>query len=79
VSDRGLEARQFGHRARPALNPAEGEADTRERGRRHPPGLPGDFLAVLPAQAAQAVLKTYFQEWRNCWDGRAHAPNFKGW
>jgi putative transposase len=23
---------------------------------------------VLPAQAAQAVLKTYFQAWRNCWD-----------
>ncbi|MEV7522268.1 transposase [Streptomyces sp. NPDC091371] len=37
-----------------------------------------DFLAVLPAQAAQAVLKTYFQAWRNCWDNRADAPNFKG-
>ncbi|MFZ3498469.1 RNA-guided endonuclease InsQ/TnpB family protein [Streptomyces sp. 5.8] len=37
-----------------------------------------DFLAVLPAQAAQAVLKTYFQAWQNCWDGRADAPNFKG-
>ncbi|MDQ1043209.1 transposase [Streptomyces sp. V4I2] len=37
-----------------------------------------DFLAVLPAQAAQAVLKTYFQAWKNCWDGRAEAPNFKG-
>ncbi|MFF3358996.1 RNA-guided endonuclease InsQ/TnpB family protein [Streptomyces sp. NPDC002917] len=37
-----------------------------------------DFLAVLPAQAAQAVLKTYFQAWRNCWEGRASAPNFKG-
>ncbi|GLX18069.1 hypothetical protein Slala02_22330 [Streptomyces lavendulae subsp. lavendulae] len=37
-----------------------------------------DFLAVLPAQAAQAVLKTYFQAWKNCWDGRAGAPNFKG-
>nr|WP_254667820.1 transposase [Streptomyces griseus] len=37
-----------------------------------------DFLAVLPAQAAQAVLKTYFQAWRNCWEGRADAPNFKG-
>ncbi|MCX4561778.1 transposase [Streptomyces phaeochromogenes] len=36
-----------------------------------------DFLAVLPAQAAQAVLKTYFQAWKNCWDGRADAPNFK--
>ncbi len=37
-----------------------------------------DFLAVLPAQAAQAVLKTYFRAWKNCWDGRADAPNFKG-
>ncbi|MFE9945948.1 RNA-guided endonuclease InsQ/TnpB family protein [Streptomyces sp. NPDC005531] len=37
-----------------------------------------DFLGVLPAQAAQAVLKTYFQAWRNCWEGRAGAPNFKG-
>ncbi|WP_405649341.1 RNA-guided endonuclease InsQ/TnpB family protein [Streptomyces sp. NBC_00019] len=36
------------------------------------------FLAVLPAQAAQAVLKTYFRAWKNCWDGRAAAPNFKG-
>lgn len=37
-----------------------------------------DFLALLPAQAAQAVLKAYFQAWKNCWDGRAEAPNFKG-
>ncbi|MFI2369299.1 RNA-guided endonuclease InsQ/TnpB family protein [Streptomyces sp. NPDC018833] len=36
-----------------------------------------DWLAVLPAQAAQAVLKTYFQAWKNCWDGRADAPGFK--
>jgi putative transposase len=37
-----------------------------------------DFLAVLPAQAAQAVLKTYFQAWRNRWEGRAQEPTFKG-
>ncbi len=36
-----------------------------------------DWLAVLPAQAAQAVLKTYFQAWKNCWEGRAEEPNFK--
>jgi putative transposase len=36
-----------------------------------------DFLAALPAQAAQAVLKTYLQAWRNCWEGRADAPKFK--
>ncbi|MEU5733086.1 transposase [Streptomyces antimycoticus] len=36
-----------------------------------------DWLAVLPAQAAQAILKTYLQAWKNCWEGRADAPNFK--
>ncbi|WDZ91450.1 transposase [Nocardiopsis sp. HUAS JQ3] len=36
-----------------------------------------DWLALLPAQAAQAVLKTYVQAWRNCWEGRADAPIFK--
>lgn len=36
-----------------------------------------DWLAALPAQAAQAVLKTYFQAWRNYWDGRAGVPRFK--
>ncbi|MBT2489796.1 transposase [Streptomyces sp. ISL-96] len=37
-----------------------------------------DFLAVLPAQAAQAVLKAYHRAWVNCWAGWADAPNFKG-
>ncbi|MEF9902396.1 RNA-guided endonuclease InsQ/TnpB family protein [Streptomyces sp. P9-A2] len=37
-----------------------------------------DFLAALPAQAAQAVLKAYFRAWRNCWEHRADAPHFKG-
>ncbi|WP_030165505.1 RNA-guided endonuclease InsQ/TnpB family protein [Spirillospora albida] len=36
-----------------------------------------DWLAVLPAQAAQSVLKTYHRAWINCWEGRAGAPNFK--
>ncbi|MGW3659169.1 hypothetical protein ACWD6R_27395 [Streptomyces sp. NPDC005151] len=36
-----------------------------------------DFLAVLAAQAAQAVLKTYLQAGKNCWEGRAAAPDFK--
>lgn len=36
------------------------------------------WLGVLPAQAAQAVLKAYVQAWKNCWNGRAQAPNFKG-
>ncbi|QNP75210.1 transposase [Streptomyces roseirectus] len=37
-----------------------------------------DHLAVLPAQAAQAVLKTYHRAWVNCWEGRAEEPNYKG-
>lgn len=101
-----LVKRQFGHRARLALAPAEvlktddqahaartmwnllhawwqmmpkekrtlANADAAIRQARQDI----DFLAVLPAQAAQAVLKTYFQAWKNCWDGRADAPNFKG-
>ncbi|WP_240797578.1 transposase [Streptomyces sp. F001] len=36
-----------------------------------------DWLAVLPAQAAQTVLKAYVQAWKNCWEGRADAPKFK--
>lgn len=36
-----------------------------------------DWLALLPAQAAQALLKAYVQAWRNCWDGWADAPKFK--
>ncbi|WP_207931326.1 RNA-guided endonuclease TnpB family protein [Streptomyces sp. 8K308] len=35
------------------------------------------WLGVVPAQAAQAVLKTYVQAWKNCWDGRAEEPAFK--
>jgi putative transposase len=38
-----------------------------------------DFLAVLPAQAAQAVLKTYVQAWENFFnpDHPAKRPTFK--
>ena len=35
------------------------------------------WLADLPAQAAQQVLKTYMRAWKNCWEGRAQAPEFK--
>ncbi|MER6605914.1 transposase [Streptomyces sp. NPDC000927] len=105
-SELGLVKRQFGHRARLALSPAEARvmddqahaartiwnclhswwqmmpkdkrslaaADAAIRQARGDL----DYLAKLPAQAAQAVLKTYFQAWKNCWDGRADAPNFKG-
>lgn len=38
-----------------------------------------EWLGVLPAQAAQAVLKTYYQAWKNCWskDHPAVAPTHK--
>lgn len=36
-----------------------------------------DWLAVLPAQAAQQVLKAYHRAWMNCWEGRAAPPRFK--
>ncbi|MGP4006094.1 RNA-guided endonuclease InsQ/TnpB family protein [Streptomyces sp. 4N124] len=97
--------RQFGHRARLALSPADVRVlDAQAHAARATWNLLHDFwtmtpkcrrslkaaddairqarkdfdwLAVLPAQAAQAVLKTYFQAWKNCWDGRAEEPNFK--
>lgn len=36
-----------------------------------------DFLAVLPAQAAQQVQTTYVGAWRKCWDEGTGAPRFK--
>jgi putative transposase len=104
-SELAWEKRQFGHRARLVLTPAEirlmddqahaartmwnclhawwtwlpkdkrslTAADTAIRQARKEI----DFLTVLPAQAAQAVLKTYFQAWKNCWDGRAEEPACK--
>src|ERR671925_1398722 len=106
VSENTLVKRQFGHRARLALSPAEvSSADAQAHAARTLWNLLHawwqmmpkdqrtlanadaairqarkdlDFLAILPAQAAQAVLKTYFQAWKNCWEGRADAPNFKG-
>jgi len=106
VSHHTLVKRQFGHRARLSLSPAEVlKTDDQAHAARTMWNLPHawwrmmpkekrtlanadaairqarqdiDFLAILPAQAAQAVLKTYLQAWKNCWDGRADAPNFKG-
>ncbi|MFF3847960.1 RNA-guided endonuclease InsQ/TnpB family protein [Streptomyces sp. NPDC002328] len=106
MSHNTLVKRQFGHRARLALSPAERlKADGQAHAARTMWNLLHawwqmmpqakrtlanadaairqarqdiDFLAVLPAQAAQAVLKTYVQAWKNCWDGRAGAPDFKG-
>lgn len=105
TTERVLEKRQFGHRARLALTPAQTRLvddqahaaramwnqlhdlwqmtpkcqrsltrmdQTLRQARKEI-----DWYAVLPAQAAQAVLKTYFQAWKNCWDGRAEEPTFK--
>ncbi|MFF4602147.1 RNA-guided endonuclease TnpB family protein, partial [Streptomyces sp. NPDC001339] len=104
MSQVALVKRQFGHRARLALSPAEvAAADAQAHAARTMWNLLHawwqmmpkdkrtlanadaairqarkdlDFLAVLPAQAAQAVLKTYVQAWKNCREGRAGAPNF---
>ncbi|WP_442759019.1 hypothetical protein [Streptomyces atratus] len=72
------EERRRAERVREQMTPKEkrtlGHADAAVRQARKDI----DFLAVLPAQAAQAVLKTYFQAWKNCWDGRADAPTAAG-
>lgn len=101
----GLVKRQFGHRARLALTPAQVLAvDAQAHAARamwnqlHDLYLMTpkcqrslkrldatlrqarkeiDWYAALPAQAAQAVLKTYMTAWKNCWEGRADEPNFK--
>ncbi|MCX4641218.1 MULTISPECIES: transposase [unclassified Streptomyces] len=105
TTERAEGKRQFGHRARLALTPAQirlmddqahaartmwnclhdwwtmlpkdkrslAAADAAIRQARKEI----DWLGVLPAQAGQAVLKTYVQAWKNCWEGRAEAPNFK--
>ncbi|AJF66848.1 transposase [Streptomyces vietnamensis] len=97
--------RQFGHRARLALTPAQARLvdDQAHAARgmwnllhewwqmlpkhqRSPVAADAairqarkeiDWLGVLPAQAAQTVLKTYLVAWRNCWDGRTREPAFK--
>ncbi|MFG2579161.1 RNA-guided endonuclease InsQ/TnpB family protein [Streptomyces malaysiensis] len=104
-TERAYRKRQFGHRARLALTPAQvqlmdGQAHAARtlwnllhdwwsmlpRERRclavadaaiRQARKEIDWLAQLPAQAAQAVLKTYFRAWQNCWEGRAGTPGFK--
>ena len=36
------------------------------------------WLAAVPTQAAQAILKTYRRAWTNFFEGRAMPPEFKG-
>ncbi|MET8646945.1 transposase [Streptomyces sp. NPDC004675] len=104
-TERAWDKRQFGHRARLALVPAQARLiDVQAHAARTTWNLLHDFwtmtpkcrrslkaadeairqarkeidwLGVLPAQAAQAVLKTYHQAWKNCWEGRAEEPTFK--
>lgn len=76
MSQGTLVKRQFGHRARLARKEKRTLANADAAIRQARKDI--DFLAVLPAQVAQAVLKTYVQAWKNCWEGRADAPNFKG-
>ncbi len=101
----GQVKRQFGHRARLALDPDQAAVlDAQAHTARTTWNLLHDWwlmlpkakrtlvaadavirqgrkelawLGVLPAQAAQAVLKAYFQAWKNCWEKRAQAPEFK--
>ncbi|WP_409469238.1 RNA-guided endonuclease InsQ/TnpB family protein [Streptomyces sp. HC307] len=105
TTERAQEKRQFGHRARLALNPAQVRLiDAQAHAARTTWNLLHDlwtmtpkcqrsltrmdaairqarkeidWLSLLPAQAAQAVLKTYLKAWKNCWDQRAEEPNFK--
>ncbi|GGM25110.1 transposase [Micromonospora sonchi] len=58
-----------GKHRRPSLKQADGAI---RQARKDIP-----WLADLPAQAAQQVLKTYVRAWKNCWEGRASAPEFK--
>ncbi|MFJ9711053.1 RNA-guided endonuclease InsQ/TnpB family protein [Streptomyces sp. NPDC101234] len=105
TTERAQEKRQFGHRARLTLTPAQVRlVDAQAHAARATWNLLHDFwtmtpkcrrflkaadeairqarkeidwFGVLPAQAAQAVLKTYHQAWKSCWEGRADEPNFK--
>ncbi|MFE9205493.1 RNA-guided endonuclease InsQ/TnpB family protein [Micromonospora sp. NPDC007230] len=58
-----------GRRRRPTLKQAD-EAIRQAR-----KDIP--WLADLPAQAAQQVLKTYMGAWKNFFEGRARPPEFK--
>lgn len=57
----------------PHSPPTLAQADAAIRQARHEI----DWLAILPAQAAQQVLRQYHRAWVNCWEGRAHPPKFK--
>jgi putative transposase len=58
---------------RPSHRPSLAEADAAIRQARKEI----EWLSVLPAQAAQQVLKQYHRAWVNCWEGRAKSPRFK--
>jgi putative transposase len=60
-----------------ATRPSVAEIDRQLRNARSDP-LPGwDWLAELPAQATQQVLKQYLVAWDRYWKGLARPPKFK--
>jgi putative transposase len=60
-----------------AKRPSLAEIDRQLREARTDP-LPGwEWLALLPAQATQQVLKTYLNAWDRCYRGVSRRPRFK--
>jgi putative transposase len=60
-----------------AKRPSLAEIDRQLREARTNP-LPGwEWLALLPAQATQQVLKTYLDAWHRCYRGVSRRPKFK--
>lgn len=60
-----------------ARRPSLAEIDRQLREARTNP-LPGwEWLALLPAQATQQVLKTYLNAWDRCYRGVSRRPKFK--
>jgi putative transposase len=60
-----------------AKRPSLAEIDRQLREARTNP-LPGwEWLALLPAQATQQVLKTYLNAWDRCYRGVSRRPRFK--
>jgi putative transposase len=61
-----------------ARRPSVAEIDRQLRAARTDP-LPGwEWLAELPAQATQQVLKHYLRNWDRFYEGTANRPRFKG-
>jgi putative transposase len=57
------------------LSFAEVDRQMREARKNPPEGF--EWLATLPAQASQQVLKLYQRAWRRCYEGKGGPPRFK--